>query len=87
MIVFLKRLAGVETTQREVRERFKRNLNGFDERAAELEGIEAKLAGVAETVDKKSTSIRAAQRTDLSGEHKLNLPAGGGFGREEPGTT
>ena len=87
MLMFFRRLFGTDETQCEVQARFKRNLNGFDQRAEELTGIEAKLATIVLTVDKKHDSIRAARRSDLSGEHSLNLPAGGSFGAEEPTTT
>lgn len=73
MLMFFRRLVGTDPEQCEVQERFKRGLNGFDERAEELHDIDAKLAAVVATVDKKNDSIRAARRTDLSGGHKLNL--------------
>jgi len=86
MFMFFRRLVGIESAQREERERFRRNLNGFDDRAEELEDIEGQLAIVVKTVDEKQDSIRAARRQGSSGEHILNLTLmGDGRDGEEAG--
>jgi hypothetical protein len=77
MIVFLKRLVGIESEQREVHARFKRGLNGFDERAEELEDVESKIAAVMKALEEKKEAMQASRRSGASGEHSLNLTMDG----------
>jgi len=87
MFTFFRRLIGTDPIQRAVNRRFRNGLNGFDKRAEEIEGIEGQLASIISTVEKKQDSLRAARRTDMSGEHRLNLAVGGSFEEQEPGTS
>jgi len=77
MLMFFRRLVGVEDTQREEHARFKRNLNGFDKRATELNDIESQLAKVVHAIDEKKDAVQASRCSGASGEHSLNLTIDG----------
>lgn len=66
MIVFLKRLIGTEEDQVRERERFHRNLNGFDTRQKELDGIEEQLTHILDAVEEQQDSIRARPSSIVS---------------------
>ena len=82
MLVFLKRLIGVEEDQVREDERFRRNLDGFDERQGKLDGLEEQLGEILSGVETKQQVIRTRPSSATSGSHALNLNIGGASGRQ-----
>jgi len=85
MIMFLKRLIGVEVEQKKQGKRFIDNLNGFDIKQKKLDGLEEQLNAIVLSVEEQQGSIRARPSSAMSGEHQLNLSVGGSL--EENGST
>lgn len=84
MIVFLKRLIGAEKGQLFEDARFKKNLNGFDNRQRELEDVEDQLVKILDAVEEQQDSIRARPSSIFSNPP---LPLGGRNGEESPSQT
>jgi hypothetical protein len=82
MIVFLKRLIGTEESQVRERERFRKNLNGFDTRQKEMDGIEDQLSRILDAVEEQQESIRARPSSIIS-----NPPGSIGGSDERPSQT
>jgi len=77
MIVFLKRLMGIELEQKRQGKRFRENLNGFDLKQKKLDALEGQLQEIVVSVEEQQGSIRARPSSAMSGEHSLNLAVGG----------
>lgn len=84
MIVFLKRLIGSEEGQLYEGARFKKNLNGFDDRQKELEDVEGQLAKIMNAVEEQQESIRTRPSSMFSSPPS---PFGGRDGEESPSQT
>jgi len=82
MIIFLKRLIGVEEDQIREDERFKKNLNGFDDRQEKLDGLEDQLSEILAGVETKQRIICTRPGSAASGRYALNLQTGGTGGRQ-----
>lgn len=84
MIVFLKRLVGIEPGQVQEQERFTRNLNGIAAKNKELDGLKEVLDEIVVAVEEKTSAQRSARPSGMSGEHKIEVPEGavaGGAGK------
>jgi len=77
MIVFLKRLVGIEPVQRREQKRFTENLNGVAVQNSKLDGLQAQLDEIVVAVEEKTTEQRSSMSSGMSGEHQLvEIPEG-----------
>lgn len=76
LVVFLKRLVGIDDEVRTVQERFAKSLTDVDESHAAIERAKSRVESVLETIASKQNKIRTSLPSGVSGGHGLNLPIG-----------